>query len=235
MKTYYYILILFTLLTFELKSQENYIIKGYTTGVPIYEDAADNDYYKKYELAPNCSVIRENIKNEVVKYLYEGDDIDVYEKSGDWGKVKATNNLSNEVWGWVNMNALTQKPKIEINFKKDFVEFYNSNPLLFWKWVIGIIIFIGILVLFQRLSQRCKVCGKWGAVYQTDSNKKLDYSVSTTIRKSERLTDIYGKSHTNYYHVPATKRTYDHLDKYVCKYCGDKTEKRYTSSDTSEN
>lgn len=239
-RSFYYILLigLLSLISLESKSQECYIVKE-TSGVAVYEDASDWVNWNQNDLVPNCSVYKKDIPNQLVKYLYKGDIIDVYETKGDWAKVKVTNDYYKEVWGWVNKNELIYNPKKETDFKKEFVqfkkkivEFYNNNTKLFWELVIGFILFIFIIIFIDRLTSRCKECGKWGAIKLVGSNKKLKDVVSTTIEKSEQLTDIYGKKHTNYYHVPATKKIYDHLDKYECKYCGNKTEKDYTTSDT---
>lgn len=115
-------------------------------------------------------------------------------------------------------------------------DLYNRNPISFWILIgLGLVIFIFFIRFFVRLSTRCKICGKWGSVKMINHYENLIDSTQTTIRKSEKHTDIYGKEHTNYYHVPATRETYDHLKEYKCKYCGNKTEKNYTTSDTHEN
>lgn len=224
-----------------------------------HTDYLGNPYsVNKYEYIPYVDGDKSEYKNQT-SYINEvlpstklfGDEIvKVYEVYGHYGKVIAYNkDTEKDAEWWIDMYNFTKLTDLEVqeylkdqNDEQSKAEFfnnisniYNNSPTLFWL-LIGVIVFVFILIVrfFVRLSQRCKVCGKWGAVKKVNSHSDLRDTTSTTTRKSEQITDIYGKKHTNYYHVPATRRTYDHLDKYECKYCGNKTEKRYTSSDTTE-
>jgi len=229
---YILILVLLSIISVELKSQEYYTVKQESSGTYVYEDASNLINIEQYKLAPNCSSSYPDIQNNKASILYKNETVKVYEIKGDWAKVKVLNGVYEQVWGWVNKDELIYKTEKEIDYKSDFLKFYNNNTMLFWEIIVGFLIFISILIFIGRLLTRCKECGKWGAIKLVSRNEKLKNAVSTTIEKSEQLTDIYGKKHTNYYHVPATKKTYDHLDKYKCKFCGNKTEKDYTTSDT---
>lgn len=205
---------------------------------------SENNAVTEFDCIPFSDEGSYQEKSELNQNFFGKTIVEIIETHGKYGKIK----IDNKDW-WIRMESLVKLSDSEVQEylkeqsdqqnKNEYLikisNMYNNSPILFWTLVgLVILLLIVVIVFFVRLSQRCNVCKKWGAVKNVNKYKDLRDMTSTTLRRAEQITDVYGKKHTNYYYVPATRKTYDHLDEYECKYCGNKTEKRYTSSKTTE-
>jgi len=181
----------------------------------------DSIQYPNYKKIPDCGEFGD-IANSISGSLSPWQEVELIEIQGDWALVKYGDfeffKGKNAV-GWVKCFHLRYQNEKDIEHSKKENKFWWITSLI----VICLVIF---LIFLGRFHNRCFNCNKWNAMKY--EREKLINSVDTSIRKSENHTDVYGKSHTNHYHVPATRYEYEVYKK--CKYCGHISTSYYSST-----